>query len=182
MFRCVIELCQSDEVTCMYVCMCVSVCVYVCVCSDSISWGNGLNNDVAFLPSGPVDVHSALEFLKYRREHWGYLSSSVGVCVCIYLLSCKSRFSVFFFFFFFEQSTMIKSNVPWMLFKIFFCKPSLLHNYFAIWLQEFLCFFTNLHPVIWGTMHQLFKVPHCAEIVQYKHNLLYPLTVLYCSK
>lgn len=57
-----------------------------------------------------------------------------------------------------------------------------LHNYFAIWLQEFLCFFTNLHPIIWGTMHQLFKVPYCAETVQYKYNLLSQLTVLCCSK
>lgn len=29
-----------------------------------------------FLPSGPVDAHSALLFLKYTREHWGYLSLS----------------------------------------------------------------------------------------------------------
>lgn len=125
------------------------------------------------MPSGPVDVHSALLFLKYRREHRGYLSSSVGMCVCVYLLSCKSRFCIIFF----EQSDRDQCSLN--VFKIFFCKPSILHNYFAIWLQEFLCFFTNFHPII--TMHQLF-VPRCAEIVQYKYNLLSLLTVLYCNK
>lgn len=107
-----------------------------------------------FLPSGLVDAHSVLLFLKHTREHCGYLT----ICVCKLLL-CFSSLHQF-------DLGICCMMMQWICFTSFFYSFS-----------SFFLTFLSSAPINANTSNNLdykalcyFKFTFCAKSVQHEHT------------
>lgn len=148
-------MCRCELSWWSYVHVCMHLWCVRGVCSALISWGNGLNNEVAFFAIWPCGCSLCSVVSKI---HKGTLGLSIFECVwvCVYLPSGKWLL----WFSFFEQFDLEQRCMLYELHRYsqFVLNPSFSILSIALFLfitllpygpEEFLYSCWNLHPMIW---------------------------------